>query len=288
MPSAEAVAVALLNGVTWGFAVALLAVGLNLIFGLMEVINIAHGALYMLGAVTAWATVDATGSFVLAVLVAPLAVGAMGVAFERTVLRPIEERLAATLLVTFGAMLAVEHGALVLFGAGTRTVGAPVVGSVRLAGVAFPAYRLVVAVMAASVLAGLHLLVRRTRVGLWMRGVRQDSETAAALGVPRHLVYSGTFGLGAAFAGLAGALMAPIVGVHHLMGRDVLAVAFVVVIAGGLGSFRGVLVASLGFTLVENLAALELPSVQARLLAFGVMLGVVVLRPGGVTEEGVI
>lgn len=288
MPSPEAVTVAVLNGLTWGFVVALVAVGLTLIFGLMEVINVAHGALYMLGAVTAGAAVAATGSFLAGVGAAVVGVAVIGVGLERAVIRPIEERVAATLLATFGAMLVIEHTVLLAVGPGTATVPAPVPGAVDVGGAAFPTYRLVVAGCAAAVLGGLHLGIERTRFGLWMRGVRQDPETASALGVPVDRVYAATFGLGAAIAGLAGALMAPIVGVEHLMGREVLAIAFVVVIVGGLGSFRGVIVASLAFTMVENLGTLAVPSTQARLLAFGVMTALIVLRPGGIFEEGVV
>jgi branched-chain amino acid transport system permease protein len=284
MPS---LAVALLNGLTWGLAVVLVALGLNLIFGLLEVVNMSHGALYMLGAVTAWFVVTATGSFLLALVVAPLAVGALGVVVERGVLRPVEDDLTTSLIATFGLMLVFEHVALLTFGPGTRPVAAPIQATVSVAGVSYPAYRLVLAGVSLLLVGLLYLFLRYTRHGLWMRGVRQDRETAAAMGVPTSRVYMLTFGLGAALAALAGVLLVPIVSANHLMGLDVLAVAFIVVIVGGLGSMRGVLVAGLGYALLENLASVAIPPVEARVLTLVVLVGFVLLRPEGLFGQEV-
>ncbi|WP_379796896.1 branched-chain amino acid ABC transporter permease [Haloplanus sp. GCM10025708] len=239
MALASDVAVAVLNGVTWGLIVALIALGLNLIFGLLEIVNMAHGSLYMLGAVIGWFVIDATGSFFVALFLAPLAVGMIGVAIERGVLRPIEDDVSITLIATFGLLLIFQQLALMSFGPGTRSVAAPISGTVSFAGVSYSTYRLSVAVVAVALMAGLYLFLFRTRYGTWMRGVRQNREVASALGVPTSKVYAFTFGLGSLLAALAGVLLAPIVSVHHLMGLDVLAVAFIVVIVGGLGSLRG-------------------------------------------------
>lgn len=280
-------AVALLNGLTWGLAVALIALGLNLIFGLLEVVNMSHGALYMLGAVGAWAVVSATGSFALAIVVAPLAVGALGVALERGVLRSVEDDVTTSLIATFGLMLVLQHAALLTFGAGTRAVPAPIEGTVSLAGTSYSAYRLALAGASLVLVGLLYLFLQRTRHGLWMRGVRQDRETAAAMGVPTSRVYMLTFGLGAALAALAGVLLVPIVSANHLMGLDVLAVAFTVVIVGGLGSMRGVLVASLLYALLENLATVVVPPVEARVLTLLVLIGFVLVRPEGIFGQEV-
>ncbi|MFB6172367.1 MAG: branched-chain amino acid ABC transporter permease [Haloarculaceae archaeon] len=282
MPS---LAVALLNGLTWGLAVALIALGLNLIFGLLEVVNMSHGALYMLGAVATAVLVGATGSFLLALVVAPLAVGALGVATERLVLRPVEDDLSTSLIATFGLMLVFEHAALVWFGPGTRAVPAPIDVTVAIGGVSYSGYRLLVALASLGLVGLLHLFLRSTRHGLWMRGVRQDRETAAAMGVPTSRVYMFTFGLGAGLAALAGVLLVPIVSANHLMGLDVLAVAFIVVIVGGLGSMRGVLVASLVYALVENLATVAVPPVEARVLTLVAMIAFVLVRPEGLFGE---
>lgn len=274
-------AVGVLNGVTWGLTIALIALGLFLILGLLEVVNIAHGSLYMLGAVTGWFVVDASGSFLLAVVVAPLAVGGVGVAVERGILRPIEEDVPITLIATFGLMLVFQHAALLWFGPGTRPIAAPTAARLSVGGISYSVYRLGIAVVALGLVAGVTLFLRRTRHGLWMRGVRQDRETARAMGVPVSRVYMLTFGLGAGLAALAGVLIAPIVSVNHLMGLDVLAIAFIVVIVGGLGSMRGVLAASLVFALLENVGSVFISPVEARLAALVVMIAAVVVRPEG-------
>lgn len=276
--------VAVLNGVTWGLTIALIALGLFLILGLLEVVNIAHGSLYMLGAVVGWFVVDATGSFFLALLVAPVAVGTVGVVVERGILRPIEEDVPITLIATFGLMLVFQQVALLAFGPGTRPVAAPTTARVTLGGISYSAYRLEIAVVSLALVAGVSYFLRRTRHGLWMRGVRQDRETARAMGVPVSRVYMLTFGLGAALAALAGVLIAPIVSVNHLMGLDVLAIAFIVVIVGGLGSMRGVLAASLGYALLENLGSVFVSPVEARLVTLVLLIAAVVIRPEGIFE----
>lgn len=278
-------AIALLNGLTWGITVALIALGLTLIFGLLEIVNLAHGSLYMLGAVTGWFVIDATGSFFLALLLAPIVVGVAGVVVERVVLRPIEDDIGITLIATFGFLLIFQQIALLTFGPGTRSIEAPITARLTFAGLSYSAYRIVIAVVALALMAGLYLFLTRTRTGMWMRGVRQDRETASALGVPTSRVYMLTFGFGSAFAALAGVLLAPIVSVNHLMGLDVLAIAFIVVIVGGLGSLQGVLVAALIFALLENIGAVFMAPVEARILTLAVMIAFVLVRPEGIFRE---
>lgn len=281
-------AVAVLNGVTWGLIIALMALGLNLIFGLLEIINLAHGALYMLGAVIGWFVIDATGSFYAALLFAPLAVGVIGMTVERGILRPIEDDVTITLIATFGLMLILEQLALMTFGPGTRSVTAPITGTVSFGTISYSMYRISVAVVAVALMAGLYLFLFRTRYGTWMRGVRQDRETASALGIPTSKVYVFTFGLGSLFAALAGVLLMPIVSVNHLMGLDILAVAFIVVIVGGLGSLRGVLIASLIYALVENISTIFMTPVESRILTLSLMIVFVLARPDGIFVEGTV
>jgi branched-chain amino acid transport system permease protein len=281
-------AVAILNGVTWGLIIALMALGLNLIFGLLEIVNMAHGSLFMLGAVIGWFVIDATGSFFVALLFAPLAVGAIGMTVERGILRPIEDDVTITLIATFGLLLIFQQLALMTFGPGTRSVAAPITGTISFGSISYSMYRLVVAVIAIALMVGLYLFLFKTRYGTWMRGVRQDRETASALGVPTSKVYVFTFGLGSLLAALAGVLLAPIVSVGHLMGLDILAVAFIVVIVGGLGSLRGVLIASLIYALVENISTIFMTPVEARILTLVLMIAFVLVRPEGIFEEGAV
>lgn len=274
-------ALALLNGFTWGVTLALVALGLALIFGLLEIVNVSHGALYMLGAVGGYFVIQATDSFLLALAVAPVGVAVLGVGIERAVLRPIEDDIPATVIATFGLLLVLEHLALIVFGPSTRAVSTPIPGVVEV-WVTYPIYRLVIAGVALASMGGLYLFLHRSRFGLWMRAVRQDRETASAMGVPTSRVYMATFGLGAYFAAMAGVLLAPIVSVNHLMGFDILAVAFIVVMVGGLGSLRGVLVVSILFALIENVSNLAMNATPARVLTLLVMVGLVLVRPEGI------
>jgi branched-chain amino acid transport system permease protein len=287
MATGEQFLIAVLNGLTWALIIALIALGLNLIFGLLEIVNLAHGSLYMLGAVGGWFVIDITGSFMLALVVAPLAVGVLGMAIERVVLRPIEEDIPITLIATFAFLIILDQVGLFIFGPGTRSISAPIQGSVTFAGVTYPLYRLGVAVLSVGLMGVLYQFLFRTKYGMWMRGVRQDLETASALGIPRSQVYVVTFGLGAGLAALAGVLLSPIVGVNHLMGLDILAVAFIIVIVGGLGSLKGVLVASLIYALVENIGTVYMATIEARVLTLALMIGFVLIRPEGLFEEGV-
>lgn len=277
------IALAVLNGFTWGVTIALVALGLALIFGLLEIVNISHGALYMLGAVGAYFVLQLSGSFLLALVVAPIVVAIIGIGIERLVLRPIEDDVPATVIATFGLLLVFEHLALIVFGPSTRAVTTPVPGVIDV-GITYPVYRLVIAAVSLAAMGALYLFLQRTRFGLWMRAVRQDRETASALGVPTSRVYMATFGLGAFFAAVAGVLLAPIVSVNHLMGLDILAVAFIVVMVGGLGSLRGVLVVSVLFALIENLSSLALNATPARILTLVVMIGLILVRPEGLFE----
>jgi branched-chain amino acid transport system permease protein len=279
------VALATINAISWGLTLALIALGLNLIFGLLNIVNISHGSLYMLGAFLGWYTIDVTGSFLLALLIAPLAVGLVGVAMERIALRPVEDDVSITVIATFGLAIALQYAVVLVFGPGTRTVDKPVSGVVKF-GVTFSRYRLVIAGVSLLIMAALYLFLTRTRYGMWMRGVRQDREVAAAMGVPTSWVYMLTFGLGAYFAAFAGVLLAPIVSVDYLMGMEILAIAFVVVMVGGLGSLAGVLIVSILFSLLENFGALFVPTMQARILALILLVSILILRPEGILDKG--
>jgi branched-chain amino acid transport system permease protein len=279
------VALATINAISWGLTLALIALGLNLIFGLLNIVNISHGSLYMLGAVLGWYTIDVTGSFLLALLIAPLAVGLVGVAMERIALRPVEDDVSITVIATFGLAIALQYAVVLVFGPGTRTVDKPVSGVVKF-GVTFSRYRLVIAGVSLLIMAALYLFLTRTRYGMWMRGVRQDREVAAAMGVPTSWVYMLTFGLGAYFAAFAGVLLAPIVSVDYLMGMEILAIAFVVVMVGGLGSLAGVLIVSILFSLLENFGALFVPTMQARILALILLVSILIVRPEGILDKG--
>jgi len=277
----ENFAVSILNGLMWGAIIGLMALGLNLIYGLLEIVNLTHGSLFMLGAFLAWATIGATGSFLLALVVAAAAMCLLGVGIERVVLRPVEDDIPITLVVTFGLILVLQQVARLTFGPVVRVVGTPIPGSIRFAGITYPTYRIVVAVLSVMLIVATYLFLEHTRVGMWMRGVRQDREMAASLGVPTKKVYMLTFGIGSAFAAIAGVLLAPIINVHNLMGLDIIGIAFIVIIVGGLGSLRGMLLASLVYALVENIGSIFIGTLEARIFVLAVMIAFVLAYPDG-------
>lgn len=273
----------LVNGIAWGWIVALIALGLNLIYGIMGIINVAHGTLYMLGAVCAWWIMQTTwGSFWWGLFLAPLAVGCLGMVLERLVLRPIVEQPVMTILATFGIMLALEQATLLTFGPSNQVIADPLgwrwqpTGQVVIAG-----YRLFVAACALVTVLALALFLKYTRYGTWIRAVSQYRELALVQGIPVSLVYTLAFGLGSALAALAGVLHAPIVSVSYLMGLDILMLAFIVVIVGGTGSLLGTAVISLVASVLQNLLVLAVTPTVASMLTLGALAAVLLVRPQG-------
>ena len=252
-----------LNGLQFGVMLFLMAAGLTLIFGVMGLINLAHGSLYMVGAFAAAAVAGLTGSFLL-VLVAAMAAAAMaGVLIETVVIR----RLYATdhldqVLATFALILIFSEGTRWIFGSFPLFLDIPdaLSGPVTLpGGIEYPFYRLVLIGVGLAVAAGLTLLINRTRIGIQIRAGENDREMIAALGVDISRLYTLVFALGAALAGLAGALVGAIQSVQVGMGEPVLILAFVVIVIGGIGSIKGALVGALLVGLTDTLGGIFLP-----------------------------
>ncbi len=272
----------LLNGLVWGLVIALIALGLALILGIMEVINVAHGSLYMLGAVLAWYVLGATGSFALAVVAAPAAVGLLCMAMERVVLRPIESEKVLTIIATTGVILVIQHSVLATFGGAIQRVASPVPGAVRIFGLHYPVYRLVVAGASLAAIAALWLFLTRTRYGLWLRSVRQDARMATALGIPVGRVYMLAVGLGGALAGLGGVLAAPIVVIEYQMGFAILATVFIVVVIGGFGSLFGAAFTAVLLGMLEGVIAVFTTPTWARIVSLVIMGVILLARPEGI------
>jgi branched-chain amino acid transport system permease protein len=286
MPDVSMVIFQLLNGLIWGLILALLAVGLNLIYGLLNIVNVAHGALFMAGAYIGWLAVTYMGSFVLGLIVAPLVVGIAGLTVERTVLRPLAKSPDLTIIATIGIMLMLEQGALWLFGGDVRSVASPIDYSISIAGMDYPAFRVFVALGAVLVLVGLWMFLQRTRYGLWTRAVKFSPTIAGAFGVPTNRVIALTFGIGSGLAALGGVLASPIVNVRPEMGLDVLITVFIIVIVGGLGNLFGSVLAAVLMTTSEGLAGVFTSPTNARLISL-VALTLIVLRwPDGIGAKG--
>lgn len=271
-----------LNGLVWGLVIALIALGLALIFGIMEVINIAHGSLYMLGAVIAWYVLGATESFALALLAAPVAVGVLSMAMERVVLRPIENEKVLTIIATTGVMLVLQHSVLATFGGAIQRIASPVPGAVKILGLHYPVYRVVVAGASLTAIALLWVFLTRTRYGLWLRSVRQDAKMATALGIPVGRVYMLAVGLGGVLAGLGGVLAAPIVVIQYQMGFDILATVFIVVVIGGFGSLFGAAATAVLLGMLEGVITVFTTPTWARIVSLVVMGAILLARPDGI------
>ena len=267
-----------------GVALALVALGLTMIFGLLDVINLAHGDLYMLGGYAAFMLVGWGAGYWSALVLVPILVGAVGWALEELGIRPLlarPDRAIVTLLLTFGVSLVLRDIAQVVWGTETHAVAPPFTGIVSFAEVFVPTYRLFVFGMALIAIFATWWLVYRTRLGAVLRATAVDPSMVASFGIPIRWVYGLTFIYGCGLAGLAGVLLSPIYAVFPTMGHDFLVMAFAVVIVGGMGSIIGAVVAALLLAQVQGLASLWIPPVWAETLVYGVMLLVLVARPGG-------
>ncbi|OGF53677.1 MAG: hypothetical protein A2Z21_01275 [Candidatus Fraserbacteria bacterium RBG_16_55_9] len=284
----ELVLFQLLNGFVWAWVVALMALGLNLVYGVLRIINVAHGAFYMLGAVAGWVILEQLQgvsdmyilNFALALLGAPLFVGLLGLLLEWTVLRPIEGQPVITIIATFALLLILQQGVQLLL-PGTQQVAPPVAGGVEIFRLRYPVYRWVLAGLSGLFITFLWLLLQKTRFGLWSRAVRQDPELALAVGIPVPWIFGLTFGLGVALAAVAGVLTAPIVPVEASMGMDILLDSFIVVIVGGLGSLQGAVIAALILQLAKGVFTIWTAPVAAHALALLLMGLLLLIRPQG-------
>ena len=258
-----------LNGLQFGLMLFLLAAGLTLVFGIMDMINLAHGSLYMVGAYLAAATATATGSFLLAVFAALAGTAILGMALEVTLLRRLYARdHLSQVLATFALILMLNEGVRILWGDQPLMLNTPAAlsGPVELLpGLFYPAYRLLIIGVGLAVALMMWLLVTRTRAGMWVRAGASNRQMATAMGVDIRKLFTAVFGLGAALCALAGALLGPLLAVQVGMGESILILAFVVIVVGGIGSVRGALVGSLLVGVVDTASRTLLPAALRQL-----------------------
>jgi branched-chain amino acid transport system permease protein len=261
----------LLNGLQLGITLFLMSAGLTLVFGIMQVINLAHGSFYMIGAYVGAAVTAATGSFLLGVLAALPAAGLVGMAVEWLVLRHLYHRdHLDQVLATFGLILFFNELARIIWGRQPLFMDVPpwLAGNVELVdGLAYPVYRLAVIVTGLAVALLLWFLFTRTRLGMKIRAGANNREMVGALGVDISLLYTLVFGLGALLAGLAGVMAGPILAVESGMGESILILTFVVIVIGGIGSIKGAVIGALLVGLVDTLGRAFLPVVFRLLFA---------------------
>src|SRR5499426_2874987 len=261
---------------------ALVASGLTLIFGIMEVVNFAHGELFMLGAYVGVLTMVATGNFWLALISAILVIALLGAIIQVTTLRPLLGRdPLTTILATFGISLVLQNWALYKFGPVARKIREPFTGSFTLFYLQYPWYRIAIALLSAAIIGALWLFMKYGRYGIWIRATTQDRVMAQAMGIPVPLVHTLVFAIGAAMAAASGVLFGPLGGVTQNIGLDFTLRAFIVVVVGGMGNLGGSILASMFISLLEAYAALIVSPAQAVIVSFVALILTLLLRPTG-------
>ena len=292
---------AVLEGAVGAAVLALTAVGLGLVFGVMRVVNVAHGEFYMLGAVIAWWIATTLGGhaafgFVAALVLAPLIVGGIAALADMTILKRIDYDPERTIVATIGLLYIIQQVTLMTYGPDARAVEPPF--NHRLAipwwefgenglemyfpwGLSTTSYKLFVIAAAVVVLLAVWALMSRTKIGLLMRATQLDGEMATAFGIPVERVYAMVFGMGAGLAALAAVLIVPIQQAHYLMGGDPLLLSFIVVIIGGLGSLPGAVLAAVFIGLSDGIISVFFSPTLAKILATLLVALVLVFRPQG-------
>ena len=258
-----------LNGLQFGLMLFLLAAGLTLVFGIMDMINLAHGSIYMIGAFLAASLVAATGSFALGVLLAIPATAAIGMLLEVSILRRLYTRdHMSQVLATFALILICNEAVRIIWGS-DMALGTPAAlsGPIELMpGLFYPAYRLLVIGVGLAVAILLYFIVAKTRIGMRVRAGASNREMATAMGVDIKLLFTLVFGFGAALCAVAGAMLGPIFAVQVGMGDNILILAFVVIVIGGIGSIRGALIGSVLVGLVDTFGRAFLPALLREIL----------------------
>ena len=270
------------NGIVTGMILALVASGLTLIFGIMDVVNFAHGELFMLGAYVGTTVLVTSGNFWLALIVAAVTIALLGAVIQLTTLRPLLGRdPLTTILATFGISLVLQNYALWQYGPVPRKIQEPFTGHFNLFYLEYPYYRVVIALLSAAIIGALYLFLKYGTYGIWIRATTQDRVMAAAMGIPVPLVHTAVFAIGAGMAAASGVLFGPLVGVNHAMGLDWILKAFIVVVVGGMGNLGGSILASIFISLLEAYAALWVSPAQAVIVSFVALILTLLIRPTG-------
>jgi branched-chain amino acid transport system permease protein len=288
MVEASSIIYATLLGLQIGIAFALIAIGLSIIFGLMEVVNFAHGSLFMLGAYVAYTVSVQFGNFWLAVIVAPVIVGLVGAIMEVTTIRPLYDRPPLhSILATFGLVIVIQEGVKILWGTKQKSIEVPVLlqKSMTAWAVTFPVYRIFLLVASIAVLGILWVLFTQTDYGLLVRASAHDAEMVTALGTNVGRLRTGVFVLGAVLAGLAGVFLAGTQAITPEMDANIIIIAFAIVIIGGLGDLRGTVIGAVLVGLITSFAGLVVPSLTDAFV-FGLMILVLLLKPEGLLAKG--
>ena len=271
-----------INGLIWGLIIALIALGLSIIFGLLDIINLAHGDFFMVGTVLAWFIVQSTDNFWLAFILVPIIGLLLGAVIQKLVIVPIKGAAALSIVATFGLSIILQETVRATFGPAPKRLLPPVEGTIPLFGIDYELYRLVAAVISIICLAAFFLFLHKAKLGTWMRAVRHDPETALALGIPVQRIYTITFAIGFGMAALGGVVAAPITTVDFRAGVDILPFCFIAIIIGGLGNLQGTAAAAVLLAFMEGVITAFADPVVARIASLLFMSAVLLVRPQGI------
>ena len=275
-----------LEGLVHAAVLSLIALGLSLVFGVMRIVNVAHGEFFMLGAIiTWWVSSFVSGNpaigFLLALLVVPIIVGITAVLSDWLILRHLKYDPEATIIATIGILYIIQQFALMTFGPDAKPVEQPFNIRLDLYWFGFSAYKFFVIFSAIILLLTIWLVMSKTKFGLILRATQLDSETAQAFGIPISRVYNMVFGLGAAIAAVGAVLIVPIQQAHYLMGGEPLLLAFIVVIIGGLGSLKGTVAAAILIGMSDGIISVFFSPNIAKILATLLVVVVLIIKPNG-------
>jgi branched-chain amino acid transport system permease protein len=278
----DQIVVQAINGIVNGMILALVASGLTLIFGIMDVVNFAHGDLVMLGAFTGATALGYTGNFWVALVAAVITIAVFGVVLQLTALRPLIGRdPLTTILATFGISLVLQKYALWQWGPSARKIQEPITAQFTLFYLKYPWYRIATAIFSAAIIGALYAFLKYGKYGIWIRATTQDRVMAAAMGIPVPLVHTAVFAIGAGMAAASGVLFGPLAGVTQNIGFDFTLRAFIVVVVGGMGNLGGSIAASIFISLLESYAALVVSPAQAVIVSFVALIVTLLVRPTG-------
>lgn len=278
----------IINCLGLGSLLLLIAVGLNIIYGINRIVNLAHGSLYALGAYFGYTLVARGLNFFLALILAPVLIGGIGLLFERSIIAPIRTRpMLYSLILTYGVSILLDGLTKYFWGVQPRFIAIPAYLSqtVYLAGIPYPFYRFFILIITFGVMAGLMVLLGKTKLGIAMRAASNIPEMVSVLGINMNLIHMSVFGLGCALAGIGGVIAGPLLTVYPMMGSEMLISCFIVLVIGGLGSLKGSVLAALLVGTVQTLGYVFITD-YAMVVVYVMMAVILSFMPRGILGEG--
>jgi branched-chain amino acid transport system permease protein len=259
----------------------LIALGLSIIFGLLDIINLSHGDFFMVGTVIAYTTLASLGYYWPALLIAPLIGFALGALIQFSIIQRIKNNAALSIVATFGLSMIIQEVVRMTFGAAPKRIMPPISGTFGMFGIEYEWYRIFAAIASIIAIGSFFIFLKSTKLGVWMRAVRHDRDTATTMGIPTQQIYLFTFGIGFAMAAIGGVIAAPITTVDFRTGVDILPFCFMAVIIGGLGNLPGTVAAAVLLAFLEGVISGFATPTIARIFSLVLMSSVLLIRPQG-------